>query len=550
MTPTPPPELREALALREQGQTADALRRLRDLHRRTPDDIGVLFYLGAMEVESGNATAALPHLQAVLRAQPSQPGAMALLGDAYHVLGMNAEAVDLWRGHLQQSPDDIHARLKLMEAFLKNDSVAEADQEADRVLPYLAHDADALLAIGMTYHGATQLEQAIGYYQRSLEVSPGRRDTRRSMAAAMQALGDAGGAEQTYRGLLKEQEKDPEVLRDLGTLLKDSDRLPEALECYERAMRIGRRRLTDDEVAEAGRDPMARRTTLHSLRLELEQIEYLRDFGVVIEDAEALTAAYRSVIGEVQSADNEGRRITLSASQFERIGGVMQRLINVEPADRLADGALNPELDSELVTRQFAEGGPRVAVIDDFLRPEALAALRAYCLRSTIWFGFARVRGYCGAYMQDGFGCGLLEQLSAEIRSRWPGIVGPHPLNQMWGYIYDQKMSGITAHADPAAINLNFWITPDDANLDPERGGLVVGTRRALQEWDFQQYNNRPEVLESFMAEGETIAVPHRCNRMVMFDSDFVHKTDDLTFQPGFENRRINITLLFGHRQT
>ena len=29
-------------------------------------------------------------------------------------------------------------------------------------------------------------------------------------------------------------------------------------------------------------------------------------------------------------------------------------------------------------------------------------------------------------------------------------------------------------HADHAAVNLNFWVTPDEANLDPLSGGLVV----------------------------------------------------------------------------
>lgn len=36
------------------------------------------------------------------------------------------------------------------------------------------------------------------------------------------------------------------------------------------------------------------------------------------------------------------------------------------------------------------------------------------------------------------------------------------------------SMDGITIHADSASVNLNFWVTPDEANLDPTSGGLVV----------------------------------------------------------------------------
>jgi hypothetical protein len=32
----------------------------------------------------------------------------------------------------------------------------------------------------------------------------------------------------------------------------------------------------------------------------------------------------------------------------------------------------------------------------------------------------------------------------------------------------------VDLHADEAAINVNLWVTPTDANLDPSGGGLVV----------------------------------------------------------------------------
>jgi len=68
-------------------------------------------------------------------------------------------------------------------------------------------------------------------------------------------------------------------------------------------------------------------------------------------------------------------------------------------------------------------------------------------------------------------------------------------------------------------------------------------------EWDFAEYNNRPEVLDRYMDDSEQVRVPYRCNRMVMFNSNLVHKTDEFEFRPGFTNRRINITMLFGQRR-
>jgi len=35
----------------------------------------------------------------------------------------------------------------------------------------------------------------------------------------------------------------------------------------------------------------------------------------------------------------------------------------------------------------------------------------------------------------------------------------------------------------------------------------------------------------------------------VIFDSDLFHETDRLSFKEGYQNRRINVTLLYGERE-
>lgn len=42
--------------------------------------------------------------------------------------------------------------------------------------------------------------------------------------------------------------------------------------------------------------------------------------------------------------------------------------------------------------------------------------------------------------------------------------------------------------------------------------------------------------------------IPYRANRAVVFNSDLFHETDQFTFKDEYESRRINITLLYGHR--
>jgi len=99
------------------------------------------------------------------------------------------------------------------------------------------------------------------------------------------------------------------------------------------------------------------------------------------------------------------------------------------------------------------------------------------------------------------------------------------------------------------AVNVNIWLSLDGANLDEESGGLVVYTTKPPASWDFDSYNtNTDAVVEQLLKPTNfaNITVPHRPNRAVIFDSALFHQTDRYNFKQGYENGRINLTLLFG----
>ena len=100
-------------------------------------------------------------------------------------------------------------------------------------------------------------------------------------------------------------------------------------------------------------------------------------------------------------------------------------------------------------------------------------------------------------------------------------------------------------------MNVNFWITPDEANLNPQSGGLVIWDVSAPLEWEFTKYNGDTEVVYDFLARAgaKPVAVPYRANRAVVFNSALFHKTDTIDFKPGYGNRRINVTMLSGRRR-
>ena len=188
---------------------------------------------------------------------------------------------------------------------------------------------------------------------------------------------------------------------------------------------------------------------------------------------------------------------------------------------------------------------------DGLLSPDALAALRRFLLESTIWFDFKYRGGYLGAFLNDGLACPLILQIAEEFRRKFLDIFQDYRLMQCWAYKYDSGLKGIQIHADAAAINVNFRITPDSANLNAGNGGLVVHKVEAPLDWRFASYNADQDRIRRFLAEHDDgkLVVPHGENRAVLFNSNLFHETDRIDFKTGYENRRINVTMLFGLRQ-
>jgi tetratricopeptide (TPR) repeat protein len=292
-------------------------------------------------------------------------------------------------------------------------------------------------------------------------------------------------------------------------------------------------------------------TTHSKLSHDIEQIEWLVQQAHVPADWIQTAEAYRAVRDRLCPAPEGAQHTTpLDPEAHNTIGHLYNRPIHLQPCPARAQGALSPSFDGAGTQHRYAMSKPGVTWADGLLTEGALADLRRYCMGSTIWTDFRYSGGYVGAALANGVASGLLLQIARELRARMPQLLGPHPLRQLWAYKYDSTLTGIGPHADEAAVNVNFWITPDSANLDPQTGGLVVWRKTAPLHWRFEDYNRHPDKLMDWVrASGaQEQVVPYRCNRAVIFDSNLVHRTADLHFKPGYENRRINITMLFGTR--
>jgi hypothetical protein len=290
------------------------------------------------------------------------------------------------------------------------------------------------------------------------------------------------------------------------------------------------------------------------LQETIDQFNYLLAKGRIDPSFQRIAEGYRTVLKEIQLSEETESVFKLTQEQLKNIGSSYNRAIYCPKAPRIKAGTINKSLDFKQIENNYLSSSMSVTTLDNFLKPEALRRLRELCLESTIFFDFSG-NNFVGSMIAGGFNCDLLSQIAEELKHSFPKIIGDHLLTNIWAYRYNNQSKGVAAHADEGAVTFNLWITPDDANLYPDSGGLIVYTKDQPYDWDWEFYNKMKgstlveENITNFLADADKLTIPHRENRASLFHSNLFHKSEKIHFREGYENRRVNITFLFGARE-
>lgn len=283
--------------------------------------------------------------------------------------------------------------------------------------------------------------------------------------------------------------------------------------------------------------------SIDRLIYSIEQMRYLIDSGRISpEFRKTARAAERFVSRHRKSHPGKTHFIPTTKDEAE-LRCFLGKCFSAYRPRRSSSGVLLAEIDSTEISRQLAKTGH--AIVDDVLTSRTLESLRRFCNESAIWHDMVG-RDYVTSHLHGGFYCGLLFQVASDLKRTLPGILGNYSLNRMWGNRY-LTSQGTPLHADPGKISLTLWITPDQANLQPGSGGIVIYRHKAPPSWTHAEYtSNARRIQKALPASDRGIRVPYRCNRLVLFDASRFHRTDRLSFAEGFSNHRTGITFIFG----
>ena len=383
---------------------------------------------------------------------------------------------------------------------------------------------------------------ALDAFDRALALRPDYLHAHTNRGGALQSLGRHADAAAAYGEALTLDPALYEIrLREGLMLLASGDRAG-ALEAFGRTHAIRR-----NPVAMGADHPSFSRSSRAKLAHDAAQLRHLAGTGVEGGRFGALAALYDRAAagmpdGTVPTALPDDIRAALKTTY--------NRAIHTSEAGETGQGALHPSFSGPDVEARYRATAPGIAVIDDVLGPGALDTLYRHLLESTIWHDCEHIPGFLAAYLEDGLACPVLLQIADELRGALPAVLGPHPLMQAWAFKCLTGSQGIDIHADSGAVSLNLWLTPDEANLEPDAGGLTVHRARPPEGWAIADYDRDRDRIRDLLDGNDagSVTVPYAQNRAVLFRSDLFHESGRVRFRPGYTNHRINMTLLFGDR--
>ncbi|APC07013.1 hypothetical protein AOC10_10915 [Polynucleobacter asymbioticus] len=563
--------LESAVRLQQSGQNAEARKIYLEVLEKLPHQEQALTNLGVLDAFVGDYQSACRRFKQVADLFPNKLSAWLNLASALEFCGNLDEASKSYAKALDLDGQNIQLLLRF-GAFLKGQSkFIDAKKAYERVLSIEPKNLEALNNLGNTLRNIGELDAALIYLNRAVELHGGNEIIYNNIATIYSDLESQEKALDFYELALRSNPRHLLSWNGKGDLLRGLGKLEQAIDCFQSALDIdpdslisqtnlagafiASNRGVDEKISQAkkalnvhlanAKNANSNTFAFFALKHHLDQANYLVRNKIFPEGVQNFISTADQLINSSRSQESF---IHVDGIRYKLMSEYLGARVEYEIPNTIRYG-LNPDNDWKKIEEEYFDSNETI-YIDDFLSPDALEALYKYSLISKLWVR-EYSKCYLGAFGYQGFISKLHLQIADELKHYLPGVIKNYNLSHLWAFKYDTKLgAGINIHADPAKVNVNFWLTPDEFNLEKDRSGLIVYGKKAKEDWDFYAYNNNSDRIYDYLAEGhvEKICVPYKRNRCVLFNSVLFHETDKIGFSDQYEGRRINMTYLFGQK--
>jgi tetratricopeptide (TPR) repeat protein len=257
----------------------DAIAQYRHALKLQPGNAPVELNLGLAYYKTGQTERATAMLEKVHRAAPDQLQPTLLLADCWLAMGKNKNVVDLLTALSGQRPDDLAIAYLLGTALVRDNQISRGQIVIDRILRD-GDSAEARLLLGTTKLNAKDYPAALADISKAVELNPTLPDVYSYYGHALVATGDPAGATEAYRKALAANPNDFQANMQLAVLLKEDEKIDEALACLRRALQVRPRDL--------GARYQVAAIDLHAERVEVAS----RALESIVKEAPGFTEAH------------------------------------------------------------------------------------------------------------------------------------------------------------------------------------------------------------------------------------------------------------------
>jgi tetratricopeptide (TPR) repeat protein len=215
----------------------DAIAQYRHALKLQPGNAPVELNLALAYYKTGQTELAAATLEKVHRAAPDQLQPTLLLADCWLAMGENKKVVELLTQLSDQRPDDLAIAYMLGTALVRDEQIARGQVIIDRILRN-GDSAEARLLLGTTKLTAQDYPAALVDLSKAVELNPSLPDGYSFYGQALLATGDSPGAAEAFRKELASNPHDFTANMQLAILLKEDEKIDEALACLHRALQV------------------------------------------------------------------------------------------------------------------------------------------------------------------------------------------------------------------------------------------------------------------------------------------------------------------------